>query len=77
MVDYALSSWLCCNVSRDGKVYQQEYRQGIPQGEVTEVDKSSDTGTTITFYADEEIFGKAGYDFNVLGERMREMAYAV
>jgi len=71
----ALSSWVCCNVRRDGKIYQQEYRQGIPQGEVTEVGQSSDTGTSIIFYADEEIFGKARYDFNTLSERIREMAY--
>ncbi len=71
----ALSSWVCCNVRRDGKIYQQEYRQGIPKGEVTEVGQSSDTGTSIIFYADEEIFGKAGYDFNTLSERIREMAY--
>jgi len=71
----ALSSWLKVNVRRDGHVYQQEYRQGIPQGEITEVGKASDTGTTITFYADEEIFGKARYDFNILSERLREMAY--
>ena len=71
----ALSSWVCCNVRRDGKIYQQEYRQGIPQGEVTEVGQSSDTGTSIIFYADEEIFGKARYDFNALSERIREMAY--
>jgi len=71
----ALSSSVCCNVRRDGKIYQQEYRQGIPQGEVTEVGEASDTGTTIIFYADEEIFGKAKYDFNVLSDRIREMAY--
>ena len=71
----ALSSWLCCYVWRDGKRYQQEYRQGIPQGELTEVDEDRGTGTTITFYADEEIFDKAGYDFNTLSERIREMAY--
>jgi len=71
----ALSSRLCCDVRRDGKVYQQEYRQGIPQGEVTVVDEASNTGTIITFYADEEIFGKARYDFNTLSERIREMAY--
>ncbi len=71
----ALSSYVCCKVRRDGRMYQQEYRQGIPQGEVTEVGKASDTGTTITFYADEEIFGKANYDFNDLSDRMREMAY--
>ena len=71
----ALSSWLRVNVRRDGQVYQQEYRQGIRQGEVTVVGQASDTGTTITFHADEEIFGKANYNFNVLSDRLREMAY--
>ena len=71
----ALSSWLKVNVSRDGKLYQQEFRQGIPQGEVTEVGEASGTGTTIIFLADEGIFGKVNYDFNTLCERLREMAY--
>ena len=71
----ALSSYVSCNVRRDGKEYQQEYRQGIPQGPVTEIGKASETGTTITFYADEEIFGQAQYDFDMLSERIREMAY--
>lgn len=71
----ALSSWLRVSVSRDGKRYQQEYRQGIPQAEVTEVGQASDTGTTITFLADEEIFGRVNYDFDTLSERLREMAY--
>jgi DNA gyrase subunit B len=71
----ALSSYVCCNVRRDGKEYQQEYRQGIPQGPVKEIGKAGDTGTTITFYADEEIFGKTKYDFDELSERIREMAY--
>jgi len=71
----ALSSWLRVNVRRDGKLYQQEYKQGIPQGEVKEVGQASDTGTTITFSPDEEIFGKAKYDFELLSERLREMAY--
>ncbi|MBI4284270.1 MAG: DNA topoisomerase (ATP-hydrolyzing) subunit B [Chloroflexi bacterium] len=71
----ALSAWLKVNVRRDGKVYQQEYRQGIPQGKVKEVGQASDTGTTITFLADEEIFGNAQYDINTLSERLREMAY--
>ncbi|MBA7489754.1 DNA gyrase subunit B [subsurface metagenome] len=71
----ALSSWLKVSVRRDGKIYEQEYRQGIPQSEVTEVGKASDTGTTITFLADEEIFGKVKYDFDALSERLQEMAY--
>ncbi|MBA7507320.1 DNA gyrase subunit B [subsurface metagenome] len=71
----ALSSWLCVNVRRDGKLYQQEYRQGIPQAEVTEVGEASGTGTTITFVADEGIFSRVNYDFDTLSERLREMAY--
>jgi len=71
----ALSARVCCNVRRDGKEYQQEYRQGIAQGPVKEIGQSSDTGTTITFYADEQIFGQATYDFDTISERIREMAY--
>jgi len=71
----ALSSWLRVNVRRDGKLYQQEYREGIPEEEVKVVGEASDTGTTITFTADEEIFGKAKYGFDALSERLREMAY--
>ncbi len=71
----ALSSWLRVNVRRDGKQYQQDYQQGIPQGAVKEVGEASDTGTTITFLADDEIFGKVNYDFDSLSECLREMAY--
>ncbi len=71
----ALSSWLRVNIRRNGKLYQQEYRQGIPRAEVTEVGQANDTGTTIAFLADEEIFGKVNYDFNSLSECFREMAY--
>ncbi len=71
----ALSSYVCCDVRRDGKIYRQEYRQGIPQGDITVVGESEETGTTITFYADEEIFSETKYDFDILSERMREMAY--
>jgi DNA gyrase subunit B len=42
---------------------------------VTPVGEASDTGTTITFRADEEIFGNVSYDFNTLSQRVREMAY--
>ncbi len=71
----ALSARLRVNVRRDGKLYQQEYKQGIREGEVTEVGESTDTGTSITFLADKEIFGDASYNFNTLSERLREMAY--
>ena len=71
----ALSAWCQVDVKRDGKVYRQEYKQGIPQGEVTGIGKGNGTGTTTTFIADEEIFGTARYDFNTLRDRIREMAY--
>ncbi len=71
----ALSAWLRVNVRRDGKVYQQEYRQGIPQTEVTEVGEASTNGTTVTFLSDVEIFEKIDYDYSILCNRIREMAY--
>jgi DNA gyrase subunit B len=71
----ALSSWLRVNVRRDCKLYIQEYEQGIPKGEVKEVGEASDTGTTINFLPDEEIFGQAKYDFDLVSERLREVAY--
>jgi DNA gyrase subunit B len=71
----ALSSWCCVNVRRDNKIYQQEYRQGVPQGEIKEIGEADDTGTTTTFFADETIFGTVSYDFDALSERLREMAY--
>jgi len=71
----ALSSWLKVNVKRDGKLYQQEYRQGIAEGPVAVVGEASDTGTIITFLPDKEIFGKVEYDFNTISQHLRELAY--
>jgi DNA gyrase subunit B len=73
----ALSSWLKVIVKRDGKLYQQEYKQGVPQGPVTEIGQAEDTqsGATTVFQADEEIFGKARFDFNTIADRLREVSY--
>jgi len=71
----ALSSWLTVTVKRDGKLYQQDYERGIPQGEVREVGQATETGTSISFLADEGIFGKISYGFDSLTERIREVAY--
>jgi DNA gyrase subunit B len=71
----ALSSWLKVNVKRDGKLYYQEYQQGIRCGAVEVVGQSTDTGTTITFLPDNEIFGKAECEFNTVCEHLRELAY--
>ena len=71
----ALSAWFKADVKRDGKLHHIEFRQGIPVGPVEVLGEAEGTGTTITFLADEEIFGKATYDYEVLAERMREIAY--
>ncbi|MFC1969063.1 DNA topoisomerase (ATP-hydrolyzing) subunit B [Chloroflexota bacterium] len=71
----ALSLWLKVNIRRDGKLYEQEYKQGIPQGDVKAVGKANDIGTTIFFMADEGIFGESSYAFNTISERLREVAY--
>ncbi len=71
----ALSSWLRVEVKRDYKVYSQEYCRGIVQNGVEQVGEASDTGTTTTFIADEEIFGNMNYDYVALAQRFREMCY--
>ncbi|MGB2799391.1 MAG: DNA topoisomerase (ATP-hydrolyzing) subunit B [Dehalococcoidia bacterium] len=71
----ALSSRLMVEVRRDYKVYSQEYCRGIAQNGVEQVGETSDTGTTTTFLADEEIFGNLNYDYVALAQRFREMCY--
>jgi DNA gyrase subunit B len=71
----ALSCWLKVDVRREGKQYHQEYQQGIPLGAVEVAGEASDTGTTIAFLPDEEIFGEAECDFNTVSEHLRELAY--
>lgn len=71
----ALSSWLKVEVRRQGKIYRQEYRRGIPQGDVQIVGDAEDTGTSTTFLADKEIFENLDYDFAAICQRLRELAY--
>jgi len=77
----ALSEWLVVEVVRDGAVWKQEYRRGIPQGPVKKVSnlptgKTQKTGTKTTFLFDPEIFKDIpGYTWNTLLVRFREMAF--
>ncbi|MGQ9546156.1 MAG: DNA topoisomerase (ATP-hydrolyzing) subunit B [Dehalococcoidia bacterium] len=71
----ALSLWLKAEVKRERNVYRQEYHQGIPQGEVAIVGEATDTGTSITFLADKEIFESIDYDFDLACQRLKELAY--
>ncbi len=73
----ALSEWCKVEVKREGKIYEQEYRKGIPQYDVKETGKTkkSESGTTVTFMPDKEIFTTTKFKFDTLSERMRELAY--
>ena len=73
----ALSEWLKVEVKRDGKIYFQEYRRGFPVKPVKEIGKTKrgERGTTVTFFPDPEIFKVTEFRFDILTERMRELAY--
>ncbi len=71
----ALSAWMKVEVKRDNKLYLQEYLRGTPKAAVKAVGKSDGSGTIVTFLADEEIFNKLDYNFEVLAQSFREMAY--
>jgi DNA gyrase subunit B len=71
----ALSSHLRAEVHREGKVYRQEYERGKPTGPVAEVDTTDKRGTYITFHPDGDIFDLIFYKYEVLANRIRELAY--
>ncbi len=73
----ALSEWMKVEVRRNGKIYYQEYSHGFPKEDVKEIGKTkkSESGTKITFMPDGEIFSTTKFKFDVLAERMRELAY--
>ncbi len=73
----ALSNWLEVQVCRDGHVYQQRYERGhtmYPLKVVGDCD-SDKTGTVVTFSPDESIFEETVFDYDVLKQRLREMAF--
>ena len=72
----ALSELLIAKVFRDGKEYEQSYRQGKPVEPVKEIGKSDKTGTLVTFTPDKEIFKEVtDFDYEILSNRMRELSY--
>ncbi len=71
----ALSEWLVADVARDGKLYRQEYARGEPQADMREVGTSTETGTTISFLPDAEIFDETVFDATTLVSRFREVAF--
>ena len=71
----ALSDYLKAEVHRDGEIYIQEYSKGKPTSAVIPSGKAEDTGTTITFKPDGEIFETLEYQYSILATRMKEMSY--
>ena len=71
----ALSETLEVEIKRDGKVYQQSYKRGEPQGSLKEVGKSKERGTRVTFKPDTQIFETIDFSFDILSQRLRELAF--
>jgi len=74
----ALSEWTITEIKRDGKLWRQEYKRGIPQGRIKQVGKveKEDSGTTQSFKFDKQIFTEdIDYRFDTLVQRFREMAF--
>ena len=72
----ALSDHLVAEVHREGKIFVQEYSKGKPITEVEVKGEASDTGTTVTFHPDAEIFTVTTvYKYNILADRLRELAF--
>ena len=73
----ALSTWLEVEICHDGKIYQQRYERGKVMEKLTVIGECDPekTGTKVTFQPDPEIFEDTVYDFDVLKQRLREMAF--
>jgi DNA gyrase subunit B len=71
----ALSESLEVEIKRDGKVYQQAYQRGDPQAPLKEVGVSKERGTRVTFKPDGNIFETSEFSFDLLSQRLRELAF--
>ncbi|WP_071135532.1 DNA topoisomerase (ATP-hydrolyzing) subunit B [Millionella massiliensis] len=72
----ALSTDLEAIVHRQGKIFRQCFKRGVPQGDIEVIGTTDHTGTTITFKPDPEIFTQTtSYNYDILNSRLRELAY--
>ena len=71
----ALSVWTKAQVYRDGKIWEQEYKRGVPVAKVKPVGKTDRTGTTISFQADPQIFPEIKYSWTKILDYVRQQAY--
>ncbi len=71
----ALSEYVELEIKREGKVFHQRYERGKPVTELEVVGKTRKTGTVVTFKPDPDIFGDASFSFDILAQRLRELAF--
>jgi DNA gyrase subunit B len=71
----ALSTRLEVEVRREGHVWRQSYAHGVPQAALSQDEPTQDTGTVVSFWADDNIFETTHYDFETLSRRFQEMAF--
>ena len=71
----ALSSRLQVEVRRQGHVWRQTYLNGVPEAPLDKGEATEETGTTVTFWANSEIFETTEYDFETLRSRFQQMAF--
>src|SRR5688572_16203810 len=69
-----LSEWLELEIHRDGAVWKQSYRRGIPVESIKKLGKTPTTGTKVSFKADGQIFSVMEMNFDILSQRLRELA---
>ncbi|HBK92936.1 MAG TPA: DNA topoisomerase (ATP-hydrolyzing) subunit B, partial [Parvularcula sp.] len=71
----ALSDWLEVEIKRDGKVWAERFERGVPASEFRAIGTSEKTGTKVTFHPDPQIFPITDFSFDVLSQRLRELAF--
>ena len=71
----ALSDWLWVEVKRDGKVYKQDYKIGVTQNKLKEIGKTKKSGTKVCFLPDRSVFNITLFEYDIIAERLRELAY--
>ncbi|GAA0819005.1 DNA topoisomerase (ATP-hydrolyzing) subunit B [Clostridium tertium] len=71
----ALSEWCEVTVLREGDIWQQKYSRGNAVTDLSKIGKTEEHGTKVSFKPDTEIFEETEYDFDILANRLRELAF--
>ena len=71
----ALSEWLEVRVCRDGEVFIQRYKRGVPEADVKNEGRCKESGTKVEFKPDDAVFKSTKFNFDILSKRLRELAF--